>query len=560
MKHFFGKLCGARSAPVSMPERKPTAAALVEPAPGPRSILRNPQAHGLPVRSAAPGSVRKVRFQAPPNRRAVASALEVWVDRSPPAELKFRSIAAKKIQQAFDQEKNALCLTALQLTSLPACLHHLEAIKELSLDFNTIADLPALPSGLRKLYVRDNKLAALPLLPDTLVVLVADRNQFSCLPDLPVGLRILQVGDNRLTELPTPPTMLRMVNASKNQIVELPAGLEMAMTSGYLNLEHNPLSARSIARLQTLPAAVNVFFDGSAHIAALRTIAADSPYYPLQEMLLPFAEEPNADQFFRLLSALDGTAEGQAPALRPALIARVTAMVEAMQESPDLRQLCFSVAVGATAECVDLTTLVLNDLQMACLDHHAEHGMLGEDELYTLGQALCKMGAVDRIVSAKAATLPEYKFDICRIEVRLGYHTLLAEPLQLPGVARAMAYHKLHCISATDLQEAISTVQADVNGGALADFLTAWRPWQNAMEKRHAAEVGKIESCIAIDRAAIAIQPDDLSDQALLEIYKRQTVAEREAASDFINRATAAFIAQSRSRAGASASGAVMPT
>ena len=501
----------------------------------------------MPARAAGPGRARRVRFQLPQDRRAVALALAAWVDSSPHAEQKVRNIAAKRIQQAFDQQENALYLTSLQLTSLPGCLHHLEATQELWLDFNLIAEVPALPSGLRKLYVRDNKLAGLPTLPVSLVVLIADHNRLSRLPDLPAGLRILQVGENRLTELPAPPTMLRMLNASANQIVELPVGFESAMTSGYLNLENNPLSAGSIARLWKLPGAVNVLFDGSASIAALQTIDADSPYYALQEMLLPFAAEPNADEFFYLINALDGTAEGQTPALTPALIARVTAMVEAMQRFPDLRQLCFSIAVGATAACVDLATLILNDLQMAFLDHKGQHGMLGEDELFTLGQALFKMGAVDKIVSAKAAGLPENKLDICRIEMRLGYHTLLAEPLQLPGVARAMVYERLHRISSTDLQDAISAVQADVDGNALVDFLTAWRPWQHAMEKRHAEEVAGIETRVALDRDAIAVQPNSLSDCECIEIFERQAVAEREAASNFIRRVTEAFIAQSRS-------------
>ena len=558
MKRFFAGLAPFRAASPSTPEREAEAACLADSVREPRSTLRSTQPHAPPARTGASRPARVVLFQLPPDRRAVASALEIWLDHSPPAEQKVRNIAAKRIQKAFDQKENALYLTSLQLTSLPACLHHLEATQDLWLDFNSLTDLPALPSRLRKLYVRDNELAALPTLPASLVVLIADHNRLSGLPDLPAGLRILQIGKNNLTELPAPPTGLRMVNAPANQIVELPGGFEMAMTSGYLNLENNPLSARSIARLRELPAAVNTLFDGSARIAALRTIDADSPYYPLQEMLLAFAEEPNAAEFFSLLNALEGTAESQMPALRPALIARVTAMVEAMQRFPDLRQLCFSIAVGATAACIDLSTLVLNDLQMAFLDHHAQHGMLDEVELFTLGQALCRMGAVDKIVSAKAAALPEDKLNVCRIEMRLGYHMLLAESLQLPGVARAMVYDRLHRISGTDLQDAISAVQADVDGNALVDFLTAWRPWQQAMEKRHAAEVGEIESRVAIERDAIAVQPEALSDCEWIETYRRQEVAEREAASNFIRRATQTFIAQSRSDEKTTDSGAAL--
>ena len=555
MKHLFARFFTAGSPPVSTPES--TAAGQASTANRPRLPQQRAQAHGLPARATPPDPRRNLRFQPPSNNQAVASNLAAWVEGSTPAEKRFREIAARRIQLSFGQQKKELNLAALHLTALPACLHYLDAVEELWLDFNSIAALPPLPSALRKLHVRGNGLAALPTLPERLVVLIADHNQLSRLPDLPAGLRILEVGKNCLTELPAPPTVLRMVNACANQIVALPAGFEAAITSGYLNLEHNPLSAESIARLRKLPLAVNSIFDGSARIAALRTMNADSPFYQLQELLLPFAEEPNADQFFRLLNVLEGTAEAQAAALRPALIARVTTMVEAMQRFPELRQLCFAVSVGAAKACADLSTLVLNDLQMAFLDHQAQQGTPGEDALFKLGQALCKMGAVDKIVLAKAAALPAGKYGVCRIEMRLGYHTRLAEPLQLPGVAGAMLYKSLAGIGKADIESALAEVQVHADGQGLVDFLTTWRPWQNAMEKRCAAEVAEIESRFASARDAIAVKSDDLSEQEWIDAFERQKVVEREAGNDFMTRATEAFITQSRSGEKATGSKAV---
>lgn len=554
MKQLLARLFAVGSTPVPTPASTsasapaPTAVGQAAPATLPRRPQHIAQTLRPAARAVPQGPTSRLHFKSASGNQAVASALAAWVEGSPPDEKRFREIAARKIRQSVDQQNKELNLSSLRLTALPACLQHLDAVEELWLDFNAIRELPLLPTALRKLHVRDNELAALPPLPDSLVVLIADHNQLSRLPDLPAGLRILDVGQNCLAELPAPPTILRMVNARANRITTLPAGFETAMTGGYLNLEHNPLSARALARLRKLPAAVNIVFDGSSRIAEVRTIKADSPFYKLQALLLPFGGEPNGTEFLRLFNVLESTAEAQAPALRPALIARVTALVEAMQGFPELRELCFAIAVGATDACADRSTLALNDLQMAFLNHHAEQGLLDEAALLELGQALCRMDAVDKIVSAKAAALPAGKGVVSRIEMRLGYHTRLAEPLQLPGVAGAMLYKMLTGIDDADIASAIATVQAKADGQGLVEFLTTWRPWQSAMEKRCAAEVAALESDFASAREAIAVKPDNLSEQHWIEAFERQKASEREAANDFMTHATEAFIAQSRAR------------
>jgi Leucine-rich repeat (LRR) protein len=111
-----------------------------------------------------------------------------------------------------------LCAHRCGLARLPERLAALEKLERLDVGGNQLGALPALPAGLRELYVDDNQLVQLPALP-TLAVLDANRNRLERVPAL-ADLAFAYLADNRLTVLPEIRNV-RYLNVSDNPLREL---------------------------------------------------------------------------------------------------------------------------------------------------------------------------------------------------------------------------------------------------------------------------------------------------------------------------------------------------
>jgi Leucine-rich repeat (LRR) protein len=140
----------------------------------------------------------------------------------------------------------AICAHNCGLAALPEAIGALGRLVRLDVGDNQIGALPALPAGLRELYIHDNRIARLPALP-RLTVLDANRNRLAALPPL-VDIDFVYLAGNRLT---APPEIrgCRYLNLCDNPLGHLvltdPAIRE-------LRAEHAELQGLSIERLTGL--------------------------------------------------------------------------------------------------------------------------------------------------------------------------------------------------------------------------------------------------------------------------------------------------------------------
>lgn len=114
----------------------------------------------------------------------------------------------------------ALCAHRCELTTLPDSIASLHSLERLDIGDNQLAALPALPAGLRELYIYDNRIERLPPLP-RLTVLDANRNRLTELPPL-ADVAFVYAASNRLTRLP-PLARVHYLNVGGNPL----AGLEV---------------------------------------------------------------------------------------------------------------------------------------------------------------------------------------------------------------------------------------------------------------------------------------------------------------------------------------------
>jgi Leucine-rich repeat (LRR) protein len=139
-----------------------------------------------------------------------------------------------------------ICAHRAGLTALPEAIAELAQLERLDVGGNELAALPALPAGVRQLYIDDNQLARLPALPP-LSVLDANRNRLVEVPPL-TGLEFAYLAGNRLAALPAM-TGVRYLNVGENPLGEL-ALADPAIRE--LRAETAQLRALSIERLTGL--------------------------------------------------------------------------------------------------------------------------------------------------------------------------------------------------------------------------------------------------------------------------------------------------------------------
>ena len=437
----------------------------------------------------------------------------------------------------LDAAYNAL----VTLPDLPPGLTFINAIR------NDLTVLPPLPETLRHLYIEGNRLRELPPLPAGLIQLIANFNRLTRLPSLPPALTEMEVANNQLTQLPALPAGIYTLDLSKNRLQELPVLFTDQITAGGIAVSDNPLSAQARKQLGRLPASIIAFFDPlsvAPTTARAQGQQLHAPFLPnaaqsrlcdedvqtmqgaLQQwdgaagsaaLAVDIAKDDGALIFAHFLNRLKQTAEYEQANCQPALVARVQELLQALRTEPQLRSLIYAIAEESTATCGDRVTLALNDMEIARICHHAEHGKFSTDDLFRMGQRMARLAEVEKLAHAKAVTLQAGGVVIDEIEVRLGYHTMLADRLQLPPVAKDMLHFEISYITPADLDEAAARVEQHSRGNDAFGFLSHWKPWQQAMERRAPGLFQEMRKNIDTKRAGLDPKPPNMNEQQWIE-------------------------------------------
>ena len=196
----------------------------------------------------------------------------------------------------------AICAHRCELSALPAAIGSLSQLVRLDVGSNRLDELPALPPGLRELYIHDNQLARLPVLP-RLSVLDANRNRLdavaaltgidfvylagnrlTALPDL-AGVRYLNVGDNPLGQLALADPAIQELRAEQAQLRML--SLERLTGLRELALRGNQLAALpgsigALVALRTLDLRGNQLDELPDALRALSLTKLDLRWNPLR--------------------------------------------------------------------------------------------------------------------------------------------------------------------------------------------------------------------------------------------------------------------------------------
>ena len=199
------------------------------PVPG-HQPAANPQAAALPHPPAAEteraGTLRR--------RAEIATDLATWRRQGTVRE--DRNQAVRKISQCLEDNATSLCLSHLELTSLPASIGKIPQLEELMVDHNALAVLPDSLGDLhrlQRLHINHNQLERLP-------------DAFGTMTEL----RAVHANDNRLATLPENIGALRNLldlQIQNNQLQQYPAQLNTLRIGTIVLMKNNPLPAAHLA-------------------------------------------------------------------------------------------------------------------------------------------------------------------------------------------------------------------------------------------------------------------------------------------------------------------------
>jgi len=257
------------------------------------------------------------------------------------------------------------------------------------------------------------------------------------------------------------------------------------------------------------------------------------------------ANEEHAPFFAAFLRALPSTAEHTNLDTRPGLKEKIGELLDAMLDSPEFRKTCFAIAVEATESCHDRVTLSLSDMSLGLISHRAEQGRYTEKDLMDMGRSLFRLQALDKIAlemvieqEKKYHENPIAENKVDPIEVRLAYHTKLAEKLALPGIARDMKHEPLANLRVEMISEAARRVGELVDSGADVKYLANWTPWENLMKRRYPQACAQFEERIERDRDWLVFQPPGMNTAQYVAACRDQKAEETSDRARFMVRLT----------------------
>ncbi|MES2832991.1 MAG: NEL-type E3 ubiquitin ligase domain-containing protein [Pseudomonadota bacterium] len=260
----------------------------------------------------------------------------------------------------------------------------------------------------------------------------------------------------------------------------------------------------------------------------------------VDEKWASIAREPNALEFAGVLSNLESTEAYRNPVTRPRLEAQIDELMTEVFRSPEFRTSCFSAALTGSDSCHDRIALAFTDMSFALINYKADKGEYSLPTLLKMGRGLFRSRALDKIalenienqrlldqqaaaageVDAPAEVsdptgVEEFPEDedegIDEVEVRLAYQSRLAEKLDLPAVAHDMRYFESAHVSSEELDDAERSIREQEHGGADLRFLTDWKPWQTAMQKRYPEVFEALKVKTEQDREWLVFQPEAMT-------------------------------------------------
>ena len=329
---------------------------------------------------------------------------------------------------------------------------------------------------------------------------------------------------------------------------------------GVLNASNNPWDDRSMARLSNMSRSIDIFDmafaapDSNVHFplpegTQCRSIstAVDAVLKMMTESTVTesprerapegqstswdeIAIEEHAAAFALFLKALSRTKANEENNSR--YTQRIDRLLEALEKSANLRGICFPIALEACGDCHDRVALTLNDMEMAILTHRIETGSMNTDSLFDHLRGMFRLEAIDAIATAHVVrrrdglNASDLEMED-EAQLRFGYHTLLAERLDLPVVARSMHYPACSNVSVDDLHTAEQKIRKAENSDRFVQFLARWEPWQKAMERLHPRVFETMRADREIDRMHRLSFPNAMTETEYLNDLKNLAAYEK---------------------------------
>ena len=370
-------------------------------------------------------------------REKFVADLGAWVAQAGPGEQ--RGEAARRMLANWDHGSEALDLSGLALTELPADIGELYQIAELNVSNNR---LTALPNTLQRL--------------EYLETLRLSNNRLDHLPEVLASLSYectVWVDGNDISPL--------FVDYFLSEAA-IHGGPDLVLFPGRFGEDGWQLGG----------------IDQETHLpSALEAWRGDVAAQALSTRDWHGSGHQHAGSFAGWLSRLRNTPDFENAASRSRICERVGALLSAMNGDEILRETCFHIAHEATAACDDTVALGLNLFDMAVQDRRAERGELDEHALLDLGRGLFRMAQLEKIAEEKVRALAGGRHAPDPVEVHLAFQAGLRVRLQLPVSVATMRFPRLTPVSARELELAAAQVQM-AEGGGMRVFL---RQHQSAM-------------------------------------------------------------------------------
>ena len=258
-------------------------------------------------------------------------------------------------------------------------------------------------------------------------------------------------------------------------------------------------------------------------------------------------DEPHANEFRDFLAHLHETADYRHPQLRPDYIRRITQLLTAIQTSPALRQQSFLLVEDATSSCGDRVGLTLNNLDMARIEHEAEHGQHSAQDLINIRTSQFRIQILGEWAQQKIVALrPILGNRLDELEVIHGAVTLLAEELKLIGVSRTMLYGSYAHFTDDDKRTVRALITQREGRGEYVKFIAEWQPWQKQLRRIRPADFDDLDRRISSERDSLAEQPDYTSDHDYVELCRRMEDMQRARLAFSLENWTREWLVQNR--------------
>ncbi|EDL0595357.1 E3 ubiquitin--protein ligase [Salmonella enterica subsp. enterica serovar Derby] len=352
-----------------------------------------------------------------------------------------------------------------------------------------------LNNGNPVLNVGASGLTTLPdRLPPHITTLVIPDNNLTSLPALPSGLQKLWAYNNRLTSLPEMSPGLQALDVSHNQLTRLPQSLTGLSSAARVYLDGNPLSERTLQALRDITSAPGysgprILFDMAGasaprearalHLAAADWLTSAREGEAAQaDRWQAFGLEDNAAAFSLVLDRLRETENFKKDA---GFKAQISSWLTQLAEDAALRAKTFAMATEATSTCEDRVTHALHQMNNVQLVHNAEKGEYDNNlqGLVSTGREMFRLEKLEQIAREKAGTLALAD----DVEVYLAFQNKLKESLELTSVTSEMRFFDVSGVTVSDLQAAELQVKTAENSG-FSKWILQWGPLHSVLERK----------------------------------------------------------------------------